>query len=132
MNIEKIIANVKFEYGWCYEMPIFFFEKESNIQIVFDAYSESEKITPLQERYLSDFFSHIEDITVKINAEINSYMNTYLEDSWTIQNDLQLSEIFIKQDGRLILLCEANWDKENDLGIQIFPTYEIGPQDTFL
>ena len=37
----------------------------------------------------------IEDITVKINAEINSYMNTYLEDSWTIQNDLQLSEIFI-------------------------------------
>ena len=75
----------------------------------------------------------IEDITVKINAEINSsYMNTYLEDSWTIQNDLQLSEICIKQDGRLILLCEANWDKENGLGIQIFPTYEIGPQDTFL
>ena len=74
----------------------------------------------------------IEDITVKINAEINSYMNTYLEDSWTIQNDLQLSEIFIKQDGRLILLCEANWDKENGLGIQIFRTYEIGPQDTFL
>lgn len=113
-------------------MPLFFFEKESNIQIVFDVYSESEKITPLQERCLSDFFSHIEDITAKVNAEINSYMNTYLEDSWTIQNDLQLSEIFIKQDGRLILLCEANWDKENGLGIQIFPTYEICPQDTFL
>lgn len=59
MNIEKIIANVKFEYGWCYEMPLFFFEKESNIQIVFDAYSESEKnYSTSRKMPIGLFFAH--------------------------------------------------------------------------
>ena len=34
--------------------------------------------------------------------------------------------------GQLVLLCEAKWDTENGIGIQIYPTMEIGPQDTFL
>ena len=36
------------------------------------------------------------------------------------------------QDGDTIFLFDTKYDVENGIGIQIYPEFEIGPQDTFL
>lgn len=132
MDFDEILTDSFFDYGWCYKKKISFFGKENDIQFVFEAYPETEKINSAQKDSFFCFYSSIKDLSEASANEVNAYIEHYVGENYTISNDVQLKEILVKQDGKLVLLCEAAWDIENDLGIQIYPKIEIGPQDAFL
>ena len=54
-----------------------------------------------------------------------------LEDKAKINEAVKLTHIIFMQDGDTIFLFDTKYDVENGIGIQIYPEFEIGPQDTF-
>lgn len=48
MDFDEILTDAFFNYGWCYKKRISFFGKENDIQFVFEAYPETEKINSVQ------------------------------------------------------------------------------------
>ena len=131
MDFETEIKELYFNYGWCCNKKIIFLGKENDIQVVFDAYTEDEKINSIQKKSFIEFYSKKEEFSILTIKEIDKYIQIYVDGEYTI-DDILIKEIFIKQDGKLILLCEVSWDIENGLGIQLKPDFEIGPQDTFI
>ncbi len=132
MDFDEILTDAFFSYGWCYRKSISFFGKENDIQFVFEAFPETEKINSAQKVSFLDFYSDINDLSEASVSELNAYIERHVGKNYSIEDDVRLKEILVRQDGTLILLCEANWDIENGIGIQIYPKMEIGPQDAFL
>lgn len=132
MDFDEILTDSFFNYGWCYKKKISFFGKENDIQFVFEAYPETEKINSKQKDSFLDFYSNINILSEASANEVNAYIERYVGKNYSIENDVQLKKVLVKQDGKLVLLCEAAWDIENSLGIQIYPKIEIGSQDAFL
>ncbi len=132
MDFDAVLTDAFFNYGWCFKKRISFWGKENDIQFVFEAYPETEKINSVQKTSFLEFYANIGDLSKITFNEINSYIERSVGGDYTIEDDVQLKEILVKQDGELVLLCEASWDVENGLGIQIYPKIEIGPQDAFL
>ena len=130
-NFNEILKEPFYNFGWCYKKTITFFGKANDIKFVFEAYPESEQINQIQKDSFLSFYENIPEISKNSLNHLIDYIEKYVEGDYTI-DDVQLREILIKSDGELILLCEVNWDLENGIGIQIYPDFEIGPQDTFL
>ena len=132
MNFDEILKEPFYNFGWFYEKTITFFGKENNIKVDFEAYPETEQINQTQKDSFLRFYENIADLSKAAENQLNDYITKYVEGIYTIDKDVQLTEVLINSDGELILLCEVAWDIENGLGIKIFPEIEIGPQDTFL
>lgn len=132
MEFDSILKEPFYNFGWCYSKTINFFGKENNVQFVFEAYPESEKINTFQKETFMKFYENINELSNSSSNQLNDYIKKYVDGNYTIANNVILKEILIKSDGETILLCEVDWDIENGIGIQIYPKFEIGPQDTFL
>lgn len=67
MDFDEILTDSFFNYGWCYKKKISFFGKENDIQFVFEAYPETEKINSAQKDSFLDFYSNINNLCVSLN-----------------------------------------------------------------
>ncbi|MDD5928629.1 MAG: hypothetical protein PUC37_02390 [Spirochaetales bacterium] len=132
MEFDSILKEPFYNFGWCYSKTINFFGKENNVQFVFEAYPESEKINTFQKETFMKFYENINELSNSSSNQLNDYIKKYVDGNYTIANNVILKEILIKSDGETILLCEVDWDIENGLCIKVMPEYDIGPQDVFL
>ena len=134
MDIEKILNNVVFNYGWRVDSDFILFGKNNSIKIIFDSYDENELINHIQKNCLNQ----LNEKESEYSNIVISLLKTYTEENKisietkNIENEINLTSILITQEGDVLFLFEVNWDIENGLCIKVIPEYDIGPQDVFL
>ena len=134
MDIEKILNNVVFNYGWRVDSDFILFGKNNSIKIIFDSYDENELINHIQKNCLNQ----LNEKESEYSNIVISLLKTYIEENKisietkNIENEINLTSILITQEGDVLFLFEVNWDIENGLCIKVMPEYDIGPQDVFL
>lgn len=134
MDIEKILNNVVFNYGWRVDSDFILFGKNNSIKIIFDSYDENELINHIQKNCLNQ----LNEKESEYSNIVISLLKTYIEENKisietkNIENEINLTSILITQEGDVLFLFEVNWDIENGLCIKVIPEYDIGPQDVFL
>ena len=134
MDIEKILNNVVFNYGWRVDSDFILFGKNNSIKIIIDSYDENELINHIQKNCLNQ----LNEKKSEYSNIVISLLKTYIEENKisietkNIENEINLTSILITQEGDVLFLFEVNWDIENGLCIKVIPEYDIGPQDVFL
>ena len=108
--------------------------KKRSIRIAVKAYGNKD-ITDKQRKCYEFFKANTCRIFRDAEKAVIKYANDvedYSLNSKNFTSDVKLKSIFISNDGSLILLCDASWDEEHGIGIQVLPTKKVGPQDIFL
>lgn len=134
MDIEKILNNVVFNYGWRVDSDFILFGKNNSIKIIFDSYDENELINHIQKNCLSQLNEKESEYSNIVISLLKTYIveNKISIETKNIENEINLTSILITQEGDVLFLFEVNWDIENGLCIKVIPEYDIGPQDVFL
>ena len=134
MDIEKILNNVVFNYGWRVDSDFILFGKNNSIKIVFDSYDENELINHIQKNCLNQLNEKESEYSNIVISLLKTYIveNKISIETKNIENEINLTSILITQEGDVLFLFEVNWDIENGLCIKVIPEYDIGPQDVFL
>lgn len=134
MDIEKILNNVVFNYGWRVNSDFILFGKNNSIKIIFDSYDENELINHIQKNCLSQLNEKESEYSNIVISLLKTYIveNKISIETKNIENEINLTSILITQEGDVLFLFEVNWDIENGLCIKVIPEYDIGPQDVFL
>jgi hypothetical protein len=134
MDIEKILNNVVFNYGWGVDSDFILFGKNNSIKIIFDSYDENELINHIQKNCLNQLNEKESEYSNIVISLLKTYIveNKISIETKNIENEINLTSILITQEGDVLFLFEVNWDIENGLCIKVIPEYDIGPQDVFL
>jgi hypothetical protein len=134
MDIEKILNNVVFNYGWRVDSDFILFGKNNSIKIIFDSYDENELINHIQKNCLNQLNEKESEYSNIVISLLKTYIveNKISIETKNIENEINLTSILITQEGDVLFLFEVNWDIENGLCIKVIPEYDIGPQDVFL
>ncbi len=134
MDIEKILNNVVFNYGWRVDSDFILFGKNNSIKIIFDSYDENELINHIQKNCLNQLNEKESEYSNIVISLLKTYIveNKISMETKNIENEINLTSILITQEGDVLFLFEVNWDIENGLCIKVIPEYDIGPQDVFL
>ena len=134
MDIEKILNNVVFNYGWRVDSDFILFGKNNSIKIIFDSYDENELINHIQKNCLNQLNEKESEYSNIVISLLKTYIveNKISIETKNIENEINLTSILITQEGDVLFLFEVNWDIENGLCIKVLPEYDIGPQDVFL
>ena len=134
MDIEKILNNVVFNYGWRVDSDYILFGKNNSIKIIFDSYDENELINHIQKNCLNQLNEKESEYSNIVISLLKTYIveNKISIETKNIENEINLTSILITQEGDVLFLFEVNWDIENGLCIKVLPEYDIGPQDVFL
>ena len=134
MDIEKILNNVVFNYGWRVDSDFILFGKNNSIKIIFDSYDENELINHIQKNCLNQLNEKESEYSNIVISLLKTYIveNKISIETKNIENEINLTSILITQEGDVLFLFEVNWDIENGLCIKVMPEYDIGPQDVFL
>jgi len=134
MDIEKILNNVVFNYGWRVDSDFILFGKNNSIKIIFDSYDENELINHIQKNCLNQLNEKESEYSNIVISLLKTYIveNKISIETKNIENEINLTTILITQEGDVLFLFEVNWDIENGLCIKVIPEYDIGPQDVFL
>lgn len=134
MDIEKILNNVVFNYGWRVDSDFILFGKNNSIKIIFDSYDENELINHIQKNCLNQLNEKESEFSNIVISLLKTYIveNKISIETKNIENEINLTSILITQEGDVLFLFEVNWDIENGLCIKVIPEYDIGPQDVFL
>lgn len=134
MDIEKILNNVVFNYGWRVDSDFILFGKNNSIKIIFDSYAENELINHIQKNCLNQLNEKESEYSNIVISLLKTYIveNKISIETKNIENEINLTSILITKEGDVLFLFEVNWDIENGLCIKVIPEYDIGPQDVFL
>ena len=134
MDIEKILNNVVFNYGWRVDSDFILFGKNNSIKIIIDSYDENELINHIQKNCLNQLNEKESEYSNIVISLLKTYIveNKISIETKNIENEINLTSILITQEGDVLFLFEVNWDIENGLCIKVIPEYDIGPQDVFL
>lgn len=134
MDIEKILNNVVFNYGWRVDSDFILFGKNNSIKIIIDSYDENELINHIQKNCLNQLNEKESEYSNIVISLLKTYIveNKISIETKNIENEINLTSILITQEGDVLFLFEVNWDIENGLCIKVLPEYDIGPQDVFL
>ena len=132
---DSVFRKMKYEYRWIKEEIFHIFNKDQSIKICAKAFNE-KPITDFQresyKKLKQNFYSIIETCCNLISDYSVQFYSVKLEDKAKINEAVKLTHIIFMQDGDTIFLFDTKYDVENGIGIQIYPEFEIGPQDTFL
>ena len=132
---DSIFEKMRYEHRWVKDEVFHILDKDQTVKICAKAFNE-KPITDFQrdsyKKLKHDFDTIIEQCWNLISDYSAKFYSMELKDKSKIGEMIKLTHVIFMQDGDTILLFDAKFDLENGIGIQIYPDFEIGPQDTFL
>lgn len=140
---DAVFGVMEYKHNWYKQETLPLWGKNWDIWVATKAYS-AKPITDAQRESYLRFKSQLKDEEQIITETCIEYINSNCADlaaNWLtarmVNNDKELAQIltpttlFIKQNGRTILLFDCPWD-EHGIGVELFPKIQIGSQDLFL
>lgn len=132
---DNVFGMMEYKHRWVKNETISFFGKNNNVTIAAKAYKE-KPITDEQRLAYTKFKSELVILSDKAKTEAIKYFASVEKKQISSDSELNsillLKTVLFTQDGEVILLFNSTLDEENGIGIQLYPSIQVGPQDTFL
>lgn len=132
---DNVFGNMEYNHRWVKTEKISFFNKTIDVIIAAKSYKE-KPITDEQRESYKKFKAEIQTISDKAKTAVVDYLaktgNKTISFETELNSILRLKTILFVQDGDVILLFDSSIDEENGIGIQVYPSIEVGPQNAFL
>ena len=132
---DSVFGKMSYNHRWIKEENFLFLNKDFKVKVCAKAFNEKPITDEQRKSYStlkSDYESIVKDCTPIAIDYLNKFYSANIQNETDLINNITFTHIIFMQDGDTILLFDTDYDVENGIGIQIYPTMEIGPQDTFL
>lgn len=138
---DAVFGDMEYRHRWVKKEEIFLFGKKRTVSIVASAYS-GETICDEQRQRYKEFKKNVKEISAKIPQMVFEYVEAYktemnvhfdLPDGVDKVADLvEPTSVLFTRDGKVVIMCNALWDEENGIGIEVLPEYKVDLQDAFI
>lgn len=132
---DKVFGDMIYKHRWVkiVKERLKLFEKTWDINVVASAYT-GEQICKEQRESYKYFQRNREQLLKKVPELLREYVKKHVP-SVAEQSDssmIQPKTILFDRNGMIVILCDAAWDEENGIGIELKPKLYIDVQDAFL
>lgn len=141
---DQVFGAMIYKHRWVKKEIIDFWNQSYDITIAAKAYS-NKPITDEQHKSYNYFKKNVSSLSEETAKEVYKYINSYTDTLCTefmngkkvssisdLKNIVFPKTVLFKQDGEIIILCDYVFDEEHGLGIKVYPSLEVAPQDVFL
>ena len=130
-----VFGEVTYKHRWLKseKEKIVLFGQPWKINVVASAYT-GEQICENQRNSYKYFKKNRSQLLKKIPSLLQDYLKRHVpavteESSHTL---IRPKTLLFDRSGMIVILCDATWDEENGIGIQLKPKFCIDVQDAFL
>ena len=139
--IDDVFGEMEYKHRWVKKENITLLDKEHNLNIIAAAYT-GERICDEQRKAYIAFKDKLDKISRRMPGMIEEYVEVHKAEIMEHFQEIGEPENAIKfvnpvsvlfaRDGKTVIMCNAEWDEENGIGIEVSPKYMVDMQDTFL
>lgn len=124
--INSIFGNLHFNTGWKTEIEIVLFGKTHRITLKARSYSETDGLTPEQERDFSDYKNNSEKRQKECEKLLRSYAGNNCAEQFSPRT------LLFEREGGYALLCDDREDPDGGIAVILAPEHKIMSQDDYL
>lgn len=134
-------GEMEYRHKWVKKEKMMMLGKERTLTISALAYS-GDSICDKQRKAYQSFSSNRDELLKNIPKLISEYAHKHFDeitehfsemnDANEALNFVNPSSIVFSRDGKVVIMCNVDWDEENGIGIEILPEYKVDLQDAFL
>ena len=141
---DPVFGKMTYQHRWYKTDDIVLFGKHWDITIAAQAYT-GQSILQIQRENYKWYTQHRDEVAEKITKALIQYININCEalaDAWVgarkvnfpseLDGIVSPKTLLLSRNDSIVMLFECKWDVDHGLAVQIYPHYEIGPQDLFL
>ena len=138
---DPVFGEMEYKHRWIKKETITLLNKEYSLNIVAAAYT-GEQICDEQRESYKAFKGKLDKVSRRMPGMLEEYVEIHMEDIAEHFPEIGKPEDAIKyvkptsvlftRDGKTIIMCNAEWDEENGIGIEVGPEYKVDVQDAFL
>jgi len=139
--IDSVFGEMGYKHRWIKKENISLMNKEYCLNIIASAYTGDSICDEQREAYKA-FKGKLDKISNRMPGMIEEYVETHKADIAEHFPEIGEPEDAIKfikpmsvmfaRDGKVVIMCNAAWDEENGIGIEVAPEYKVDLQDAFL
>ncbi len=132
---DKVFGDMIYKHRWVKneKEKIELFGKTWDMNVVASAYT-GEQICQEQRESYKFFKKRREQLLKKIPELLQEYVKKHVpaEVEQSVCSLIRPKTILFDRNGMIVILCDAAWDEENGIGIELKPKQFIDVQDAFL
>lgn len=138
---DSVFGEMEYKHRWIKKEKISLLDKEITLNIIASAYT-GEQICDEQRDAYKAFKGKLDKVSRRMPGMVEEYVEIHKDEimehfpeignpSEAIKYVKPVSVVFAR-DGKTVIMCNAEWDEENGIGIEVAPEYKVGLQDDFL
>ncbi len=138
---DPVFGAMEYRYAWVKKETISLLDKEYNLTLTVSAYT-GDGICDNQREAYKDFKGKLDKISSRMPGMVADYAETHWAEIKEHFSDLENPDeavsfvtpvsVLFTRDGKIVIMCDAAWDEENGIGIEVRPEWKVDLQDVFL
>ena len=138
---DPVFGEMEYKHRWIKKEKISLMDKDYNLNIIASAYTGDQICDEQREAYKA-FKEKIDKVSRRMPGMVEEYVEVHkdeIAEHFPEIGDPEDAVKFVKpvsvmfaRDGKTVIMCNADWDEENGIGIEVAPEYKVDVQDAFL